>query len=76
MYFSNDIEMFKDQGDTSFLFESLFEDISEYWWSNDSDYEKLYWNKYFSTESIPSKETQKLKQSFVIKETRVFYTSI
>ena len=30
MYFSNDIEMFKDQGDTSFSFESLFEDISEY----------------------------------------------
>ena len=36
------MEMFKDQGDTSFLFESLFENISEYWWSNDSDYEKLY----------------------------------
>ena len=76
MYFSNDMEMFKDQGDISFLFESLFEDISEYWWSNDSDYEKLYQNKNLSTEFIFHKDTEQLKQSFISEETRVLSTPI
>ena len=59
------------QDDAFMSLESQNTNISEHWWRDDSDYEKLYQNKHLSTESIYWNDSLKLRQSFIIEETRV-----